>query len=1095
MPAGNAHSALPRSGIRLRLGAWLLLPLSVPCFGQAAGVPAINPGGIVNAASYGTAVAPGSIAAVFGNFVLSSPSRSSTLPLPTDLSQLSMQFDGALAAPLFYADGGQVNIQIPWELASHGQAMLTVTVNGQTSAPQAIDLVAYAPGVFSMNAQGTGQGAILDNSSYRLVDASNPATAGSTFIQIYCTGLGAVTNQPPSGSPAPSSPPFATTTTTPTVTIGGVPAPVAFAGLAPGFVGLYQVNAQVPAAAPSGTTVPVVISIGGATSNTVTVAVQSSITAVTVTPSSATTSVGQTQQFSAAATDASGNALVGKMFTWASSNTSVATVDNTGKATGVAAGAATISAASEGVTGAATLTVTAASGVAVTISPTSATVQTGAPQQFTATVTGSSDTGVTWSVAGVQGGNPIVGAVSTTGLYTAPSSVPSTNPVTVTATSVADSTKSASARVTIIARGSALSITSLSSTSALPLSPLTIGTSGLDPNAPVQVQFLGSSNYSVTESPVSVGSDGTMVVGVPLYVDPNSGQTADAIVSVVVTQGGQSTAPASLEIQDLPPVSAYGVDPGEISRAVLVFNAILAAQRLNQLQAFQMLPGNTVDTSRAQTAMKTRLDATIAMRSDIDRVAADSSLVISEGTRADGTAIQFDRTSLDLMDRVHALFLSQTFGPLISSLPSSMKVVPGVRARARPQALGAGNWIRDTLAVLQNQTQAQDILNAAIQGATADDWVKKLEAGATATEAVIDMVGAEHLGGLFNKHALGIGAAVLSQANTIGDTFGNLAAFMTGVGTHDQALQNSAIQAMRASNENGELYSTLFDLSLLLLTGPSVTAAKPVVAIGGNVLGFIKSGYDLATDAAEAATDQTVQELAAEYPWIAFDSAHGVAQVTGTLPALTIPPNSQEQGITKPQSGASLCGFGGASLQCLTGIGDVSGNYVLYVPLQVARTNYAALTMSATDPLSGVSFGSEVVDLRGLNTNTPVQVPPISIPTTPPQPGTYAGTCTAQYSAFTCCDGEGDCDTDPGGTLGQWPFNFTLAPGTSLSQFTSELCASMNAGLSAAGCTAPSCYYTAATSTSATFTISCTVQPLSECTPCTITETCSATQQ
>src|ERR1035438_10892219 len=122
-----------------------------------------------------------------------------------------------------------------------------------------------------MNSQGTGQGAIL-NTSYQLVDASHPATPGTTYIQIYCTGLGAVSNQPPSGAASPASPP-AETTTTPEVTIGGVAATVTFSGLAPGFVGEYQVNALVPAAAPAGDSVPVAISIGGATSNTVTMAV------------------------------------------------------------------------------------------------------------------------------------------------------------------------------------------------------------------------------------------------------------------------------------------------------------------------------------------------------------------------------------------------------------------------------------------------------------------------------------------------------------------------------------------------------------------------------------------------------------------------------------------------------------------------------------------------------------------------------------------------------------------------------------------------------------------------------------------------------
>src|ERR1700677_4418164 len=84
--------------------------------------------------------------------------------------------------------------------------------------------------------------------------------AGSTIVQIYCTGLGAVTNVPPSGSPPPTNQ-LSDTTTVPTVTIGGVQAQVPFSGLAPGSVGEYQVDALVPAGSSKGAAIPVAISI------------------------------------------------------------------------------------------------------------------------------------------------------------------------------------------------------------------------------------------------------------------------------------------------------------------------------------------------------------------------------------------------------------------------------------------------------------------------------------------------------------------------------------------------------------------------------------------------------------------------------------------------------------------------------------------------------------------------------------------------------------------------------------------------------------------------------------------------------------------
>ena len=240
--------------------------------------PSINAGGVVNAANYSAPVAPGSIAAVYGSFQLGSPSEALALPLPTNLSGFSMRF-GDLQVPLFYGSAGQVNAQIPWELAAidevgvitDPQSQLTASIGGQTSAAQTVNLAPFDPGIFSTNAQGTGQGAILDT-SYRLVDASNPANPGITYIQIYCTGLGQVTNTPRTGYPALADP-LSATPTTPIVTVGGASAPVTFSGLAPGYVGLYQVNAQVPAGVPGGAAVPVTISMEGATSNTVTIAV------------------------------------------------------------------------------------------------------------------------------------------------------------------------------------------------------------------------------------------------------------------------------------------------------------------------------------------------------------------------------------------------------------------------------------------------------------------------------------------------------------------------------------------------------------------------------------------------------------------------------------------------------------------------------------------------------------------------------------------------------------------------------------------------------------------------------------------------------
>ena len=114
--------------------------------------PVVYSGGVVNAASFapGVPLAPGSIGSVFGTF-----------PVQSGLA-ITL---GGTQAPVLYAASGQVNFQVPWELAGKSQAVLTVTAAGQTSAPQTVKLAPTGPGLFS---------SILD-SSYRLITAANPA--------------------------------------------------------------------------------------------------------------------------------------------------------------------------------------------------------------------------------------------------------------------------------------------------------------------------------------------------------------------------------------------------------------------------------------------------------------------------------------------------------------------------------------------------------------------------------------------------------------------------------------------------------------------------------------------------------------------------------------------------------------------------------------------------------------------------------------------------------------------------------------------------------------------------------------------------------
>jgi uncharacterized protein (TIGR03437 family) len=223
--------------------------------------------GVVNGASYQAAFAPGSIVSIFGSGLAGSTMTASTAILPPYLGSLNVYFNG-IAAPLFYASPGQINAQVPYGLTP---GTVNVEVDGLAVVHQTATLSAAAPGIFATNGSGTGSGAILRGNDYQLVSQAAPAQAGG-YILIYCTGLGALTSPIVAGNPGPT--PALTTVVLPQVTIGNIAAQVTFSGLAPGFAGLYQVNAQVPAGVLSGNAVPVILTSGGVSSNTVTIVVQ-----------------------------------------------------------------------------------------------------------------------------------------------------------------------------------------------------------------------------------------------------------------------------------------------------------------------------------------------------------------------------------------------------------------------------------------------------------------------------------------------------------------------------------------------------------------------------------------------------------------------------------------------------------------------------------------------------------------------------------------------------------------------------------------------------------------------------------------------------
>ena len=220
--------------------------------------PAIYPGGIVNGASFsGYALAPGAIASIFGaNLSSVAGPAQITVPLPTNVNGTAVSFSVSTSSPepvaAFYVSPAQINIQVPWDAPTSGDARFLVSSNNVTSASESKTLALFAPGIFLL--PPTGAPAITFANSLTLPVALSQAPPGfvtaaakaGDALSIYCTGLGAVMNQPAYGDLAPGLPNLAKTMITPTVLIGGQSALVLYSGLAPGHVGLYQINVTVP---------------------------------------------------------------------------------------------------------------------------------------------------------------------------------------------------------------------------------------------------------------------------------------------------------------------------------------------------------------------------------------------------------------------------------------------------------------------------------------------------------------------------------------------------------------------------------------------------------------------------------------------------------------------------------------------------------------------------------------------------------------------------------------------------------------------------------------------------------------------------------
>ncbi len=237
--------------------------------------PIVLSNAVFNAASQrrgNETVVPGQLITIYGANLAAQPvSAPNGVPI-TQLGGVQARL-GSILLPLFYVGPGQINAVVPFGFPMQQAMQLTVERDGVPSVPLQMTVISAQPGIFAVNQTGTGQGAILGPSN-QIADTQHPVQRGDT-ISIFCAGLGAVDQSVDVSKPAPSQHPLPQVTGQRVgVFIGNSSAEVLYAGLAPGYFGLYQVNARVPANAPPGDVVPVQIIVDSIVSNQATISIK-----------------------------------------------------------------------------------------------------------------------------------------------------------------------------------------------------------------------------------------------------------------------------------------------------------------------------------------------------------------------------------------------------------------------------------------------------------------------------------------------------------------------------------------------------------------------------------------------------------------------------------------------------------------------------------------------------------------------------------------------------------------------------------------------------------------------------------------------------
>jgi hypothetical protein len=513
----------------------------------------------------------------------------------------------------------------------------------------------------------------------------------------------------------------------------------------------------------------------------------------------------------------------------------------------------------------------------------------------------------------------------------------------------------------------ALAITSLSITSSNPLAPLVIKTSGGNTD-PVTVNFSNSAGFSTTTSAISVKT-GSITVPVPLYIDPNSKTTASGSVSLVLTQDGKSTAPTNFTIQDLPPLSTYGTQVGQITHAVVIFEQILLGENLDEMQTLNIaMKSNSKVASETENAAHTLYTSLIPgvnnARNDIDQVMLNNSLVFPWGTLSNGTPIQFDAKQLDFMDRIAALYLVQQFSttPTVANLRMHSASRRTKREKSNSTTQNTFQTILSAITTANATYQlTEDLRNSTTSAASnALAFVDGLQMtaasqGAEQFSSYVGMVsGLAHFAEAVNTQL----NLILPTAACLGSSGCDSAAYISQLGSDETNAGVNAAAAVAAAISNIP--------GILDLQSNAANVVDELLNSVVNIYNVAHNGtlQNIGTAALDAVSSTSFSKVASTLGVV--NGGVGITNNLGVAASLT--------GIQLQQCPPNTC----TTSFNVTNVADTGGSYQLVIPLDISGVSYGTMDIDAFDFTTNTGLATETVDLTGLNPNSTVQVPPMS---------------------------------------------------------------------------------------------------------------------